>query len=212
MKKSWYSNETELLKLAQSGDERAQEELLKDYRGFIYYLCKNYFLKDGEQQDLVQEATIGLLEAIKAYDFNKNVKFRNFAFLCIKRELNSAVSRSNRKKRQILNNALSIHSNSHDDDSTRFGSSRYAKEHLLKNEKDTPENNFLEKEGVEELIAFLQKKLTCLEQNVLLLRLQGFSYLEITGALAIQPKAVDNAIQRIRRKITNTYDKIKNAC
>lgn len=212
MKKKPCLNETELVKLAQEGDESAQEKLLQNYRGFIYYICQSYFLKDGEQQDLVQEAAIGLLEAIQAYDFKMNIKFRNFAFLCIKRELDSAVSRSNRKKRQILNNALSIHSNSHDDSSTRFGPSYCVNEHLLKNEKDTPENNLLEKEGLKELIAFLQKELTSLEQKVLLLRLNDFSYREITRILAIQPKAVDNAIQRVRRKITNTYDKIKNAC
>ncbi|MGI6588169.1 MAG: sigma-70 family RNA polymerase sigma factor [Peptococcia bacterium] len=204
-------NETELIKLAQRGDEKAQEILFKNYRGFIYYICQGYFLKDGEQQDLVQEAAIGFLEAIRAYDFTMNVKFRNFAFLCIKRELDSAVSRSNRKKRQILNNAISIYSNQ-ENHNTRFGSSYYINEHLLKDEQDTPENNLIEKEGFKELIVFLQKELTCLEQNVLLLRLQSYSYREITDILGIQPKAVDNAIQRVRRKIINTYDKIKNAC
>jgi RNA polymerase sporulation-specific sigma factor len=204
-------NESELIKLAQRGDKRAQERLFKEYRGFIYYICQGYFLKDGEQQDLFQEAAIGLLEAIRAYNFNLNVKFRNFAFLCIKRELDSAVSRSNRKKRQILNNALSIYSNK-GDHSNRFDSSYFISEHLIKDENNTPENNFLEKEGLYELIGFLQKELTDLEQDVLMLRLQGFSYREITDILTIQPKAVDNAIQRVRKKITNTYDKIKNAC
>jgi len=204
-------NELELIKLAQSGDKRAQEGLFKEYRGFIYYICQGYFLKDGEQQDLFQEAAIGLLEAIRAYNFNLNVKFRNFAFLCIKRELDSAVSRSNRKKRQILNNAISIYS-SKDDSSNRFDSSYMLNEHLLKDENNTPENNFLEKEDLYELVGFLQKELTDLEQDVLLLRIQGFSYREITDILTIQPKAVDNAIQRVRKKITNTYDKIRNAC
>jgi RNA polymerase sporulation-specific sigma factor len=210
MKKNRYSNEAELVKSAQTGDEEALEKLVCSYRGFIYYICQNYFLKDGDQQDLVQEATIGLLEAIKAYDFNTKVKFRNFAFLCIKRELDSAVSRSNRKKRQILNEAIPIY-NSVDDDSNRAGGSYYAGENLLKNEKDTPENFFIEKEEVKELIVFLQNELTNLEQNVLQLRLQGFSYREITTILEIQTKAVDNAIQRIRKKIINAYTKMNNA-
>jgi len=204
-------NELELIKLAQRGDQRAQEKLFKEYRGFIYYVCQGYFLKDGEQQDLVQEASIGLLEAIRAYNFNMNVKFRNFAYLCIKRELDSAVSRSNRKKRQILNNAISIYG-SRDENNNRFDSSYITNEHLIKDENNTPENDFLEKEGLFELINFLQRELTDLEREVLLLRLQGFSYREITDILAIQPKAVDNAIQRVRRKITNTYDKIKIVC
>jgi len=204
-------NETEFIKLAQRGDKRAQERLFKEYRGFIYYVCQGYFLKDGEQQDLFQEAAIGFLEAIKAFNFNLNVKFRNFAFLCIKRELDSAVSRSNRKKRQILNNAISIYS-SKDDCSNRLDAAYFTNEHLLKDENNTPENNFLEKEELFELVGFLQKELTDLEQDVILLRLQGFSYREITDILTIQPKAVDNAIQRVRKKIASTYDKIKNAC
>jgi RNA polymerase sporulation-specific sigma factor len=120
------------------------------------------------------------------------------------------VSRSNRKKRQILNEAIPIYNNV-DDDSSRTGSSFYVGENLLKNEKDTPENFFIQKEEVKELIIFLQKELTNLEQNVLQLRLQGFSYREITAILEIQTKAVDNAIQRIRKKISNAYTKINNA-
>ncbi|HOB82691.1 MAG TPA: sigma-70 family RNA polymerase sigma factor [Peptococcaceae bacterium] len=205
-----YSNEGELVKLAQVGDEEALEKLINSYRGFIYYICQNYFLKDGDQQDLVQEATIGLLEAIKAYDFNTKVKFRNFAFLCIKRELDSAVTRSNRKKRQILNEAIPIY-NHPDDDGNRGGNLFYIGANQLKTEKDTPEESIIEKEELEELILFLQKELTNLEQNVLQLRLQGFSYREITTILEIQTKAVDNAIQRIRRKILNAYTKINNA-
>lgn len=209
MNKMLYYNEGELVKLAQLGNEEALERLLNNYRGFIHYACQNYFLKDGDQQDLVQEASIGLLEAVKAYDFSTNVKFRNFAFLCIKRELDSAVSRSNRKKRQILNNAIPIYSYI-DEDNNNFGSSNYVGENLIKTEKNTPENRIIEKEGLEELVCFLQKELTNLEQNVLLLRLQGFSYREITCILEIQAKAVDNAIQRIRKKVLNSYTKIKD--
>lgn len=210
MMKERYSNEAELVRLAQIGNEEAFEKLVNNYRGFIYYVCQSYFLKDGDQQDLVQEATIGLLEAIKAYDCETKVKFRNFAFLCIKRELDSAVSRSNRKKRQILNEAIPIY-NQIEDDSNRIGGPFYVGENFLKTEKDTPENSFIEKEEVEELITFLQKELTNLEQNVLQLRLQGFTYREITTILEIQTKAVDNAVQRIRKKIINAYTRINNA-
>ena len=211
MKKKPYFNEEELVKLAQNGNEEALEKLICSYRGFIYYISQNYFLKDGDQQDLIQEAMIGLLEAVKAYDFGMKVKFRNFAFLCIKRELDSVISRSNRKKRQILNEAIPIY-NQVEDDSNRMGAPFYIGENLLKTEQDTPENSFIEKEELEELIVFLQKELTRLEQNVLQLRLNGFSYREITCILEIQTKAVDNAVQRIRKKITNAYAKINNAC
>jgi RNA polymerase sporulation-specific sigma factor len=204
MLKEPYYNENELVSRAQDGDEFALEKLISSYMGFIHYISKNYFLKDGDQQDLIQEATIGLLEAIKAYDSATEVKFRNFAFLCIKRELDSAVSRSNRKKRQVLNNAISIYSTT-DDELSPSGRPYRIGENFIKTEKDTPENSLIEKEGLKELTVFLQSELTNLEQKVLFLRLQGFSYREITYMLEIQSKAVDNAIQRIRKKVMNSY-------
>ncbi|MBZ4654571.1 MAG: putative polymerase sigma factor [Peptococcaceae bacterium] len=203
-------SEEELVQLAQQGNADALEKLLFLYRGFIRYVSQKYYLKDGDQQDLLQEATIGLLEAIKAYDITTKVKFRNFAFLCIKRELDSAVSRSNRKKQQILNEAIPIYAYV-DKENARYGTEYYAGDNLLKNEKDTPEANLLEREGLEELIAFLKKELTLLEQKVLMLRLEGRSYREITVILEIQAKAVDNAIQRIRRKVLLAYNKKKSA-
>ena len=167
-------NEEELVLHAQQGNKDALERLLYSYRGFIRYVCQKYFLKDGDQQDLLQEAAIGLFEAIKAYDYSTKVRFRNFAFICIKRELDSAVSRSNRKKRQILNNAIPIYSYV-EEENTRYGSEYYSGDNLIKNEKDTPEANVIEQEGLKELVTFLEKELTSLEQKVLSLRLEGRS-------------------------------------
>lgn len=203
-------SEEELVLLAQQGDDGAQERLLYLYRGFIRYTCQKYYLKDGDKQDLLQEASIGLLEAIRAYDYSTKVKFRNFAFLCIKRELDSLISRSNRKKRQVLNNAIPIYSYVEEENS-RYGSEYYSGENLMKNEKDTPETRFLAREGLEELRCFLQKELTLLEQKVLFLRIEGRSYREITAILEIQSKAVDNAIQRIRKKVMSSYINSKSA-
>jgi len=204
--KKLYTNEDELVKMAQMGNEEALEKLINNYSGLINYICQGYFLRDGDKQDLIQEATIGLLEAIKSYNFMAKVKFRNFAFICIKREIDSAVSKSNRKKRQILNNAISIYSNG-DKDVNLWGCSFCVGESFLKTEKNVPENIILEKEGLRELRLFLQRELTKLEQKVLDLRLQGFSYKEITHILEIQTKAVDNAVQRIRKKVMHSYKK-----
>lgn len=197
-------SEEELALHAQNGNIDALEKLLNMYRGFVRYVCQKYYLKDGDQQDLLQEASIGLLEAIKAYDYNSRVKFRNFAFICIKRELDSLISRSNRKKRQILNNAIPIYSFVEEENS-RYGSEYYSGENFMKDDKDTPEAALIAQEGLEELMCFLQKELTILEQKVLFLRIEGLSYREITDTLLIQSKAVDNAIQRIRRKVQIAY-------
>ncbi len=196
--------EEALVLQAQNGDNNALEKVLIMYRGFVRYVCQKYYLKDGDQQDLIQEATIGLLEAIKAYDSSTKVKFRNFAFICIKRELDSMVSRSNRKKRQVLNNAIPIYAYV-EDENDRYGTEYYSGENLLKDERDTPEDSIIAQEGLEELVGFLQKELTALEQKVLYLRIEGLSYKEITDVLSIQSKAVDNAIQRIRRKVMSAY-------
>jgi len=198
------ASEEELVLSAQRGNNEALERLLYIYRGFIRYVCQKYYLKDGDQQDLLQEATIGLLEAVRAYDSTTKVKFRNFAFLCIKRELDSVVSRSNRKKRQILNDAIPIYAYV-EEENIRYGSEYYCGENFMKNEKDTPEAALLAREGLQELMNFLRQELTNLELKVLLLRIEGRSYREITSILEIQAKAVDNAIQRIRRKVMTAY-------
>jgi RNA polymerase sporulation-specific sigma factor len=151
------------------------------------------------------------LEAIKAYDYETKVKFRNFAYICIKRELDSAISRSNRKKRQILNNAIPIYAYVEEENS-RYGSEYYTGENLMRSTKDTPEEALIAREEVQELIGFLQKQLTNLELKVLFLRIEGLSYREITNTLEIQTKAVDNAIQRIRKKVMLAYmNNIKSA-
>ncbi|MFY9175166.1 MAG: sigma-70 family RNA polymerase sigma factor [Peptococcia bacterium] len=198
-------SEEELVLKAQNGDTEALEKVLIMYRGFVRYISQKYYLKDGDHQDLYQEANIGLLEAIKAYDHNSKVKFRNFAFLCIKRELDSMISRSNRKKRQVLNNAIPIYSYV-EEENDRFGTEYYSGENFLKDDSATPEANVIAKEGLQELMEFLQKELTVLEQKVLFLRIEGLSYREITDVLSIQTKAVDNAIQRIRRKVNSAYN------
>ncbi|MCR4443104.1 MAG: sigma-70 family RNA polymerase sigma factor [Peptococcaceae bacterium] len=199
-----YANEEELVLSAQRGNNEALEKILCIYRGFIRYVCQKYYLKDGDQQDLLQEAMIGLLEAVKAYDSTTKVKFRNFAFICIKRELDSVVSRSNRKKRQILNEAIPIYAYV-EEENIRYGSEYYSGENFMKNEKDTPESALIAREGLQELMNFLQRELTNLELKVLFLRIEGRSYREITSILEIQTKAVDNAIQRIRRKVMTSY-------
>lgn len=199
-----YLKEEELVLYAQQGNDLALDRLLYIYKGFIRYICQKYYLKDGDQQDLTQEAAIGFLEAIKAYSYESKVKFRNFAYLCIKRELDSVVSRSNRKKRQVLNNALPIYAYV-EEENTRYGSDYYSGENYMKSDKNTPEDTLIAREEAEELLGFLQKELTNLEQKVLFLRIEGLSYREITAALEIRSKAVDNAIQRIRKKVMAIY-------
>lgn len=210
LKKISCNSEEELVVAAQRGNKEALDRILLLYQGFIRYIAQKYFLKDGDHQDLLQEASIGLLEAIRAYDYKTKVKFRNFAFICIKRELDSVISRSNRKKRQVLNNAIPIYAYV-EEENERYGSEYYSGDNYLKSDKETPEDEFIAREELNELIEFLKDGLTELELKVLYLRIQGRSYKEITDILHIQIKAVDNAIQRIRKKVNSSYKTEKSA-
>ena len=100
--------EQEIIEAAQQGNEAAMEHLLKRYQGLMSYICDKYYLKDGERDDLMQEAMIGFVQSVKCYKPESGKQFKNFAYLCIKRELDSCVKRSNRKKHMVLNDAVSM--------------------------------------------------------------------------------------------------------
>lgn len=197
--------EEDLIRMSQEGDEFALERLIKLYQGLLYFLCDKYFLKDGDKEDLLQEATIGLIEAIRAYNPMSGRKFKNFAILCITRELDSCIKRSNRKKHQILNNAIPIFSHAEgEEERTSTGYQVYL-DRILKDESPSPEELLVEKEIINELLRTVNSVLSDLEKQVLKLRIRGHSYNEITAKLKLQNKSVDNAVQRIRKKMYSGY-------
>lgn len=195
------------------GDKDALEYLIKIYQGLLYYICDKYYLKDGEKDDLVQEATIGLIEAVNAYKFEeKGKKFKNFAILCIRREIDSCIKRSNRKKHQILNEAIPIYSYAESEEERTGVGYQTNVDRILKDQNPTPEALILEKERINELLSQVNSNLSEMEKQVLKLRIKGHSYNEITLQLNLQTKSVDNAVQRIRKKIaTKENDFIKTA-
>lgn len=198
-------SEEKLIKLSQKGDELALEQLIKLYQGLLYFLCDKYYLKDGDKEDLLQEATIGLIEAVRAYNPNSGRKFKNFAILCITRELDSCIKRSNRKKHQILNSAIPIYSFAENEDDKHGNSYQIFVDRMLRDESPSPEEILVEKEVINELLRTVNSVLSEMEKKVLSLRIKGHSYNEITIQLNLQNKSVDNAIQRIRKKVDNKY-------
>lgn len=193
--------ENNLVMLAQNGDNLALENLIKRYQGLMYYICDKYFLKDGEKEDLLQEAAIGLIEAVKAFKPESGKKFKNFAILCITREIDSCVKRSNRKKHQILNEAVPIYAYAeNEDDRSGIGAQTWV-DRFLKDDSPSPEAVLVEKETISELMYNINSFLSEMEKQVLKLRINGHSYNEITVKLNLQTKSVDNAVQRIRKKI-----------
>ena len=199
--KAFKFEEKILIARAQAGDPYAMDTLLAAYKGLTYYICDRYYFRDGDRKDLRQEALIGLVEAIKAYDSEKSTKsFKNFAVLCIQRELVSCLKKSNRKKQKVLNEAVPIYAYSDYEDEKAVTSNGNWTDIALRDDTPSPEEYIIEKEATRELLERMNVFLSDLEKEILLLRLEGHSYQEITHSLNLHSKSVDNAIQRIRKK------------
>lgn len=195
--------EQDVVMAAQQGNEEAMEYLLKHYQGLMSYICDRYFLKDGERDDLMQEAMIGFVQSVKSFKPENGKQFKNFAYLCIKRELDSCVKRSNRKKHMVLNEAVSI-SNYNENDEEIEGKALYLIDRDSCGEIVSPENTVVEKETYAEFLQTISTILSRMELNVLVMRMMGMSYNEITLALQLENKSVDNAVQRIRKKVNKS--------
>lgn len=182
----------EVIKLAQNGDQEALELILKEYKKLIYLNIRNYFLVGADQDDLLQEGTIGLLKAIKNYSEGK-ASFKTFATLCIRRQILTAVRSSTAQKNSALNEA------SGNNLETEDGHEDYPKE-LYSNVRYNPEAIFLSKEKIMEFQDFVEHNFSPFERQVFNYMIKGFSYKEIAEELEKTPKVIDNSFQRIKRK------------
>ena len=182
----------EVIKLAQNGDQEALDLILKEYKKLIYLNIRNYFLVGADQDDLLQEGTIGLLKAIKNYSEGK-ASFKTFATLCIRRQILTAVRSSTAQKNSALNEA------SGNNLETEDGHEDYPKE-LYSNVRYNPEAIFLSKEKIMEFQDFVEHNFSPFERQVFNYMSKGFSYKEIAEELEKTPKVIDNSFQRIKRK------------
>ena len=182
----------EVVKLAQNGDQEALDLILKEYKKLIYLNIRNYFLVGADQDDLLQEGTIGLLKAIKNYSEGK-ASFKTFATLCIRRQILTAVRSSTAQKNSALNEA------SGNNLETEDGHEDYPKE-LYSNVRYNPEAIFLSKEKIMEFQDFVEHNFSPFERQVFNYMIKGFSYKEIAEELEKTPKVIDNSFQRIKRK------------
>jgi len=176
---------------AKQGDSDALDTLLNRYKPLAKSKARDYFLTGGDPDDLMQEGMIGLYKAVLDFDANKGAQFSSFANLCITRQILSAIKAASRKKHLPLNTSLSLH--------------KETAETTLETIPDTkiqnPETLFLSQEAYKSIGEFLQENLSPLERDVLALYMQGLSYAEIGNKIEKPPKAVENALGRIRRKI-----------
>ena len=182
-----------------SGDSGAMDYLMNKYKNMVRSRARTLFLVGADKEDLIQEGMIGLYKAIRDFDVSKNVSFHNFAELCIHRQMYSAIKGSNTKKNQPLNNYISI-------DSMEVSEDRENPlEQLLGlnfEKNKNPEQLVLDKEAANVLEYTLVGHLSDLEKQVLQFYMKDMNYNQIAAALGKEPKAVDNALQRIKKKLT----------
>lgn len=190
MKKYEESSDREILQQIKNGDNDAMEYLMKRYRGMVRTEARKFFLAGGDEEDLIQEGMIGLFKAINSYEEDKNTSFSTFAFLCIRRQIYTTVTASNRKKHGPLNNYVSI-----------FGSAQDLDENHPAGMIENPEEMVLKKERMEGYYLAIEKKLSRYEKQVMKYYVKGENYTEIAKKLNKTDKSIDNAIQRIRRKL-----------
>ena len=176
----------ELIRKARLQDETAVGILLTKYKPLVLKLSRARFIAGGDRDDLLQEGMIGLYQAIRSYDPEREAGFATFAALCIDRQMMKAIDSSQRVKNQPLNNSVDLASLDGD------GHEQVTSE--------SPEKIVLAKTSYDETLHMLMSRLGPLEKQVLTLYLEGLGYRDIGTVLNKSPKAVDNAIQRIRKK------------
>ena len=177
------------------GDRTAEEVLVLRYNRTVRMCARPYFLAGGDSEDLIQEGMVGLLAAIREYDPSKAASFRTYAEVCIKNRLISAIKAAARDKHTPLNNSVSFETPLFSGNGDRFAY------HAPGRQVEDPEEIFLSRESFRERMETLMGQLSGFEASVLRLYLNGLSYSEIAAEVNKSPKSVDNAVQRIRRKL-----------
>ena len=187
-------NEETLLQLYKQGDNFALEELLKQFKPIINQIVRKYFLIGAEIEDLMQEGMIALYRAITTFEIGKDANFRTYARVCIERAVLNAIKSANSKKNMPLNNFVSLNTPKEEEDEENFVYMAY--------EDSNPESILLYKEKYDKLFNIATQNLSFFEKNVLELYLDGLNYNEIAERLDKATKSIDNALTRIKTKIT----------
>lgn len=186
----------EVVACAKNGDELAIEYLINKYKNFVRVKAKSYFLVGADREDIIQEGMIGLYKAIRDFRADKLSSFRAFAELCITRQIITAIKTATRQKHIPLNSYISLNKPIYDDDSDRTMLD------ILSGAKITdPEEVFISHELSDDIREKIQENLSELESLVLMSYLEGKSYQEMAKELCRHVKSIDNALQRVKRKI-----------
>ena len=189
-------SDEQLVELSAEGDKTAEEYILAKYKNLVRARAKAYYIVGADKEDLVQEGLIGLFKAIRDFDVTKQATFRGFAEICIKRQIITAVKTANRLKHQPLNSYVSLSQPVYENEDERT-----LVDVIAERESVDPEEIFLRQEMAELFENKIEQKLSPLERSVLQLYSGGMNYQEIAIELARSSKSIDNALQRIKRKL-----------
>lgn len=186
-----------LIEKARTGQLESFEAIITKYQGFVKLKASSYFMSGGDIDDLVQEGLIGLTKAVRDYRDDREASFRSFAELCITRQIITAIKTASRQKHTPLNSymSLSYSPSSHDDSDCSLG------DILPGSSVHEPLNQVISSEEVESLLDCLSRLLSDLETRVFRYYLEGRSYEQIAARVNCDTKSVDNALQRIKRKV-----------
>ena len=186
-----------LIALAKQGNAAAYDRLVRRYYGFVRLKASSYFLAGGDADDLIQEGLVGLYKAVRDYRSDRESSFRNFAELCITRQIITAVKTATRNKHTPLNQYVSFSASP----ASAPEGEPTLDEIIPGPSVHDPVNQVISSEELQALVSCLSTALSELESRVLALYLDGRSYEEIGGLLSCDTKTVDNALQRVKRKV-----------
>lgn len=189
-----FTDET-LVQMAQEGSRTAEEYLIEKYKEIAKEKAKIYYIAGGDNEDVIQEGMIGVFKAIKSYDDDKGASFKTFAQICINRQIINAIKNANRLKHQPLNQSLPLDGEGEDD------GEKTVADVIPTNNESNPETLLV----LNEIIQYLRQNdndiLSKFENRVFTEKLKGKDYVGIAQELNKKPKAIDNALQRIKKKI-----------
>lgn len=189
-------SDEQLIEQLRQGDNDITDYIMEKYKPLVRKKSNAMYLIGGETDDLIQEGMIGLFKAVRDYLPDRESSFYHFAELCITRQIYSAIEASNRKKHIPLNNYISF--NAEDK-----GEGIPLEELLSSHQMESPEQMVIEHENQRDFYHRLQDNLSKMEQQVLDMYLDGYGYIQIAERMNKPAKSIDNALQRIRKKIHN---------
>lgn len=193
-------DEKEVIAYAREGDNNAVDYLMEKYKNLVRQKARRLYIVGGDTEDLIQEGMIGLYKALRDYEPEKNASFYTFADLCISRQIYSAIKTSNRKKNQPLNTYISFYApagkknEETEEDITLV-------DVMFWNKNANPEKIVVDKEYINVIEYELERRLSQMENEVLKLYIEGYSYIQIAEILEKSPKSIDNTLQRIKAKV-----------